>query len=223
MWAFCNTHSDFHLEKTELNKDTWVIKQSNKVLGFADKMSNIYKLNTDAYKKLTTEADTSTYKKVPDKTNEKINTEGKKIMENKTTLNRIFVTSKNCCFITLKDHKLNFLNKPKTRLLNPAKNEPGRISIVILNKINLNLPNATKVCQWKNTNDNISRFKTIQNKQNIMFNLCDIKDFYPIITKELLSKCLRFAECGWRKGGSIWCSNGALVVAVQPCMEQSQF
>ena len=117
-------------------------------------------------------------------------------MENKTTLNRIFVTSKNCCFITLKDHKLNFLNKPKTRLLNPAKNEPGRISKVILNNINLNLPNATKVCQWKNTNDNISRFKTIQNKQNIMFNLCDIKDFYPIITKELLSKCLRFAECG---------------------------
>ena len=27
------------------------------------------------------------------------------------------------CFITLKDHKENFLNHPATRLVNPAKNE----------------------------------------------------------------------------------------------------
>ena len=56
-------------------------------------------------------------------------------------------------FITLKDQKENFLNNPKTRLLYPAKNELGRISKAILDKINLNLRNATKVNQWKNTND----------------------------------------------------------------------
>ena len=44
-------------------------------------------------------------------------------------------------------HKANFLNNPKTRLLNPAKNELGRISKAILDKINLNLRNATKVNQ----------------------------------------------------------------------------
>ena len=38
----------------------------------------------DEFKKLTTEAITSTYKKVPDKINNNINTEGKRIMENKT-------------------------------------------------------------------------------------------------------------------------------------------
>ena len=32
------------------------------------------------------------------------------------------------CFITLKDHKVNFLNHPTARLINPAKNEIGRIS-----------------------------------------------------------------------------------------------
>ena len=66
-------------------------------------------------------------------------------MENKTALDRMFINGKNNCFITLKDHKENFLNNPKTRLLNPAKNELGRISKARLDKINLNLRNATKV------------------------------------------------------------------------------
>ena len=77
----------------QLNEDIRVIKRSNKVLVVADKTSNIYKLYMnvkmnikckDEYKKLTTEAVTLTYKKLPDKINDKINTEGKRIMENKT-------------------------------------------------------------------------------------------------------------------------------------------
>ena len=71
----------------------------------ANKRYNIYKLDIDEYKKLTTEAVTSTYKKVPDKINDKINTEGKRIMENKTALDRMFINGKNNCFITLKDHE----------------------------------------------------------------------------------------------------------------------
>ena len=117
-----------------------------------------------------------------------INTEGKRIMENKTALNRMFINDKNSCFITLKDHKANFLNNLKTRLLDPSKNVLGRISKVLLDKINLNLRNATKVNQWKSTNDVISWFKCIKNKQNFKFISFDIKDFYPTITKELLSK-----------------------------------
>ena len=60
--------------------------------------------------------------------------------------------------------------------------------------MNLNLSNATKGNQWKNTNDVISWFKSIKNKQNCKFISFDIKGFYPTITKELLSKCLSFAE-----------------------------
>ena len=65
----------------QLNEDIRVISRPNKVLVFADKTSNIYKSDTDEYRKLTTEAVKSTYKKVPDKINNKINTEGKRIME----------------------------------------------------------------------------------------------------------------------------------------------
>ena len=63
-----------------------------------------------------------------------------------------------------------------------------------LDKINLNLRNATKVNQWKITNDVISWFKSIKHRQNCKFISFDIKYFYPTITKELLSKCLSFAE-----------------------------
>ena len=178
----------------QLNEDIRVIKWSNEVLVFADKTSNVYKLDTDEYKKLTNEAVTSTYKKIPDKINNKIKAEGKKIMENKTALNRMFINGKNNCFITLKNHKANFLNNPKTHLLNPAKNELCRISKAILDKINLNLRDATKVNLWKNTNGVIMWFKSIKNKQNCKFVSFDIKDFYPTITKELLPKCLSFAE-----------------------------
>ena len=125
--------------QSQLNKDIRVIKRSNKVLVFANKTSNINKLDKDEYKKSKTEAVTSTYKKVPDKINDKINTEVERIMENKTALDRMFINGKNNCFITLKDHKENFLSNPKTRLLNPPKNELGRISKAILDKINLNI------------------------------------------------------------------------------------
>ena len=90
-------------------------------------------------------------------------------MVNKTGLNKMLINGKNNCFITLKHHKENFLNNPKTRLLNPAKNELGRISEAILGKINLNLRSATKTNQWKNTYDVISCFKSVKNKQNCKF------------------------------------------------------
>ena len=73
---FRKTKSNF---QRQLNEDIRVIKRSNKVLVFADKTSNIYKLDTDEYKKLTTETVTSTYKKVPNKTNEKLTEKAKEL------------------------------------------------------------------------------------------------------------------------------------------------
>ena len=58
-------------------------------------------------------------------------------------------------FITLKDHKENFENKPTCRLINPSKPEIGRISKhftkQILEEINRKLVDITKVNTWKNT------------------------------------------------------------------------
>ena len=69
----------------------------------------------------------------------------------------------NCC-ITLKDHKANFLNHPTTRLINPAKNEIGRISKQILDQINSTLCEIVKVNKWKNTESVINWFKKFESK-----------------------------------------------------------
>ena len=65
----------------------------------------------------------------------------KQIMENvdREILDQMGINSKDICFITLKDHKENFFNNPTVWLINPAKNELGRISKAILDNINKRL------------------------------------------------------------------------------------
>ena len=94
----------------------------------------------------------------------------------------------------LKDHKENFLNRPTTRLLNPAKNEIGRISKHILQNINKILSEETKVNGWKNTESVINWFESIPNKHLYTFLMFDITDFYPSIKEKLLWEGIRFAK-----------------------------
>ena len=48
---------------------------------------------------------------------------------------RIDVTAKREAFITLKDHKPNFRNKPTCRLINPCKPELGKVSKQLVEKL----------------------------------------------------------------------------------------
>ena len=91
------------------------MKKSKKLFVFSDKTSNIYQIKKDKYSKLTTVAITSTYKKIPDNISNKVNPEGKKIIESKEVVNRFFVNRRNSCHITLKENKPNFLNNRKVR------------------------------------------------------------------------------------------------------------
>ena len=104
------------------------------------------------------------------------------------------VNSNSNCFVSLKDHKDNFANNPKTRLLNPAKNEIGRISKDILDNINKSLRSTLQLNQWKNTVDVIDWFKKIKNKPQHKFVVFDVKDFYPSIKESLLKKAINFAK-----------------------------
>ena len=106
----------------------------------------------------------------------------------------MFVYGKQNCFITLKDHKPNFQNNPTVRLLNPVKNELGQISKTVLDKIYVNLRNSLHLNQKKNTQEVIDQFKAIDIKHQYKFIVFDIKDFYPSISKELLTDALIFAE-----------------------------
>lgn len=65
-------------------------------------------------------------------------------------------------FITIKDHKYKFENYPQYRLLNPTKNNIGKISENILERVCLYTSNAVWVNQWRNTKGDIYWFKGIK-------------------------------------------------------------
>ena len=79
-------------------------------------------------------------------------------------------------------------------MINPSKNEIGRISKVILDNVNIKLQEALGVNQWKSTGEVIEWFKSIKNKNLYTFTIFDIKDFYPSIKEGLLKEALHFAK-----------------------------
>ena len=102
--------------------------------------------------------------------------------------------AKRNAYVTLKDHKENFQNNPKFRLINPAKSDLGKVSKVILDNINNRIKSSINVNQWKNSYSVIDWFKSVNNKPNHMFLSFDIVDFYPSITEELLDKVISWAK-----------------------------
>ena len=107
---------------------------------------------------------------------------------------RVDTTANKDAFITLKDHKPNFGNKPTYRLVNPNKSEIGRISKVTLDRINSKITRASKFNQWKNSSSVIEWFKAIENKQHQSFICLDIVEFYPPSAKSFSTKHLTFPQ-----------------------------
>ena len=170
------------------------IKSSRKTLTPADKTSNFYKITKEKYEQLLHNSITKTYKKANSNVTKAINEQGKKLANKKNIHDRIQVNSKEECFITLKDHKPNFENNAMARLINPAKNEIGRINKVILENINKELRSKLQLQQWNNTTAVINWFKKIENKKKYKFMIFDIKDFYSSISKKLLDDSINFAR-----------------------------
>ena len=180
--------------QTRLKEDARSIRNSSKALVPADKTSNLYKLTKVEYTNLKRNAITSTYKKASGKIKEKIEKSGKKFAKDKGVLEKIGRNGETECFITLKDHKPNFENHPTTRLINPSKNEIGRISKVVLDNINVRLREALGVNQWKSTGEVLEWFRNLPDKKQYTFTVFDIKDFYPSIKESLLKEALDFAK-----------------------------
>ena len=178
----------------KLKEDMKSVKRSEKVYVSADKTSNIYKTPKEQYEHLLTNAVTASYKKAKPKLAEKINQLGVKFAKKKDVHERMEINGTGESFITLKDHKENFRNDPKTRLINPAKNEIGRISKDILDGINQELRRKLNINQWKNTQSVVNWFKNLKNKKQLKFVVFDIENFYPSISEKLLGDALKFAK-----------------------------
>ena len=204
----CLTHQEFNTKciynnrqstinkfLNNLNKDVKHIKNdSSKLLIPADKTTNFYKLEPQKYNELLEKNITKSYKKANNDTAQKIQQEDKKITVKLGIDDRVDITAKKEAFITLKDHKPNFANKPTCRLINPTKSEIGKISKQILDRINKKVVTATNINQWKNISSVTKWFNSIDDKDKHNFICFDIVEFYPSISQDLLNKALDFAS-----------------------------
>jgi hypothetical protein len=138
------------------------------------------------------------YKKEKKQTFDKINKEHIKIAKKLDIDDRLFKTSQQDCFVTLKDHKTNFREKPQVRTLNPAKPELGRISKQILDEKIGAIRVKSKLNQWKNTHATINWFNNLKNKKKLAFIMFDVEKFYPSIDQNLVLKarlwCRKYVE-----------------------------
>lgn len=79
-------------------------------------------------------------------------------------------------------------------MINPSKQEIGRISKQMLEKINRKLEDATNINQWKNTSSVLAWYKKLPNKRSSAFISFDVVEFYPSISESLLKRALDFAS-----------------------------
>ena len=89
---------------------------------------------------------------------------------------RAEIISRNNAFITLKDHKPNFHTDTKCRLINPAKSEMGKVSSNMLKEINEPVRLETGLKQWRSTQEALSWFQEIEDKDSYEFTQLDIVD-----------------------------------------------
>ena len=94
-------------------------------------------------------------------------TTDKLIVEQLGLDDRIDVSAHRDSYITMKDHKPDFVNNPACRLINPIKTEIGVISQHLLDDINSKIVQATKVNLWRSTNNVFKWFNAIPEKMSV--------------------------------------------------------
>ena len=70
------------------------------------------------------------------------------------------------CYVTLKDHKSDFLSKQDTRLINPSNSDIGKISKKIVEEINKTIRKTKDFNQWTSTEEVLEWYKNLEKKTN---------------------------------------------------------
>ena len=177
--------------QNQLNKDVNMIIKDPLLFIPADKSNNLYKVSKETNGKLLQDNITKSYKKSNATLINNINKEAKTITAELILDDRIEQVNQREAFVTLKGHKVNFKNKPKCRIINPTKPEIGIIS-KHLNLLTKKNREKTQMNQCRDTKSFTEWFKASKSKS--YFIKFDIVEFYPSISKELLSKVIEYAH-----------------------------
>ena len=97
-------------------------------------------------------------------------------------------------FLTVNDHKEDWPTKISCRLINPTKSNIGIISKKILDRINQDLRSTLEVHQWRSSKEVLRWFSGLERKRNLRFLKFDVEQFYPSITRAIMSKAITMAR-----------------------------
>ena len=177
-----------------IKKDIKKIRNSKQVFVAADKTTNFYKLQLNEYTKVKENSIRKLYKKSNKNVINIINKEAKEIVKELKLENKIInQLPLKQCYVTLKDHKSDFLSKQDTRLINPSNSDIGKISKKIVEEINKTIRKTKDFNQWTSTEEVLEWYKNLEkNKYKLM--KFDIKDFSTTIPEKLLLNALDFAR-----------------------------
>ena len=178
----------------KLARDVKEINSSPCVFVEADKTGNLYKMEVEDYKKIVKDNVTKVYEKSGDGVQRNINCEAKQIARKLDLDDRMEIYAEREAFITLKDHKQDFQQRPQCRLINPAHPEMGVVSKQLLERCNKKVREETSANQWRSTKDVIKWFNGLTNKARRKFVKFDVKEFYPSIDAKLLRKAIDYAR-----------------------------
>ena len=127
-------HKNNNLQNT-MKQHIQEMKNETRLYVAADKTHNFYKVTPEMHKEMLEKEITKEYKKAKDNDLNKLNKEDKTIAEELEIQDRLYAFQKREAFISIKDHKDNFQNNTKCRLINPAKSDLGKVSKKILTRI----------------------------------------------------------------------------------------
>ena len=103
----------------------------------------------EEYEALVLKNVTNEYKRSSEALVSKVNNGDKKMAEKLEIEDRVYKFSKSQSFVTIKDHKDNFRNNTKCRLINPAKPDLGKVSKKILARVVSALKTKSHLQQWR--------------------------------------------------------------------------
>ena len=164
----------------QLSHEVSRIKNTRKIIVNTDKTSNIYQMEREEYLKLLNDNITKLYQKAPANMKQEIDTVSADIAKTLKVDNRLQKYTTKNAYLTLKDHKPNFAEKKPCRLINPVKNQIGKISKLLLQDIIQTIQKEqtpTALSLWRSTNDVKLWFGNISNKKKAKFITFDVVDF----------------------------------------------
>ena len=177
----------------ELKEDIKSLKSTDKVVLQADKSNNFYLMEKPQYNALLEKNIQKEYRKAPENEINLVNQKSAEIAKVLKLDDRMKMHTTTECYLTIKDHKEEFMSKMPCRLINPAKSDIQKVSKIILDEVCTKIREIKNPNQWRNTAAVIDWFTKLENKKIMKFFKFDIEAFYPSITKEILQKAIIFA------------------------------